>query len=166
MVAGSQHCGEFDAGDQTPLGKSRCKKNVSSGQSVFNSDNGYAAVFHMDPSLTEETGKLTTKDRGTVDVAGVIGPARRFTQGYGVFCGDKITTLPAGSGPNTTHAWFRSDLYNVRVLGWGNEEAQGKVILNYRSPPHVRMECYFSGADVAGKTPVKKIGLDPCGSYP
>ena len=30
------------------------------------------------------------------------------------------------------------------------------MILNFRSPPHIRMECYFSGADVASQTPVRK----------
>ncbi len=129
----------------------------SSGKAVFNESNGYVAVFHMNGPVKDETGRLETKDTGTSDVAGMVGPARHFPGKKGIFCGDKISGLPTGAGPNTTEAWLRSQVANGRVLGWGNEAAQGKVILNYRSPPHIRMECYFSGADVAGKTAVQRF---------
>ncbi len=131
-------------------------KSESNGQQVFNASNGYLGVFHMNGPVTDETGVLETKDTGTTEARGVIGAARHFPGGRGVFCGDKIAGFPTGSRPNTTTAWFRSEEANARVLGWGNEAPQGKVILNFRSPPHVRMECYFSGADVASQTPVRK----------
>ena len=35
-------------------------------------------------------------------------------------------------------------------MAWGNEKAQGKVVMQYRSPPRVHMECYFSDANVDG----------------
>ena len=132
-------------------------KTASHGDQVFNEENGYLCVFHMNGPVQDETGRLECKDTGTTEVLGMIGEARHFPGQRGVFCGDKIAGFPTQSTPNTTEAWFRSEVANGRVLGWGNEEAQGKVILNYRSPPHVRMECYFSGADVAGKTPVPRF---------
>ncbi|MCY2969027.1 MAG: DUF2341 domain-containing protein [Planctomycetota bacterium] len=131
-------------------------KSESNGRGVFNSSNGYLGVFHMNDPVTDETGTLETKDTGTTEVRGMVGSARHFPGGRGVFCGDKITGFPTGSSPNTTTAWIRSEEANARVLGWGNEAPQGKVILNFRSPPHIRMECYFSGADVASRTPVRK----------
>ena len=124
----------------------------SSGKAVFNESNSYVAVFHMNGPVKDETGKLEAKDTGTSDAAGIIGPARHFPGKKGVFCGDKISSLPAGAGPNTTEAWFRPQVANGRVVGWGNEAAQGKVVLNYRSPPHIRMDCYFSDANVASKS--------------
>jgi hypothetical protein len=130
--------------------------SASSGKDVFGAFNHYVAVFHMSGAAKDETGALDAKDSGTTAVAGMVGGARHFGGKQGIFCGDKITGLPAGAGPSTTQAWLRSEVANGRVLGWGNEEAQGKVILNYRSPPHIRMECYFSGADVAGKTAVPR----------
>ena len=33
-------------------------------------------------------------------------------------------------------------------MAWGNEEGQGKVVMQYRSPHRVWMECYFSDANV------------------
>ena len=37
-------------------------------------------------------------------------------------------------------------------MAWGNEQAQGKVVMQFASPPHIRMDCYFSGANVASRT--------------
>ncbi|MEN9667595.1 MAG: hypothetical protein RLZZ326_3958, partial [Planctomycetota bacterium] len=122
----------------------------SDGAAVFSAANGHVAVFHMDDPVGDATGGIETRDTGTETAEGIVGPARHFPGGKGVFCGDAITTLSAGSADHTTQAWFRSEVSNGRVFGWGNEAAQGKVIMNFRSPPHARMECYFSGADVAG----------------
>ena len=83
---------------------------------------------------------------------GIIGDGRRFEAGQGIACGEKITGLPSGFGPNSTEAWFKADRVNTVVVGWGNEQAQGKVIMDICSPPHIRMECYFSGANVAGES--------------
>jgi len=124
----------------------------SDGAAVFSADNGHVAVFHMDDPVRDATGGIDARDTGTSGVAGVVGPARHFSGGQGIFCGDAITTLPTGSSDHTTEAWFRSEVSNGRVFGWGTEAPQGKVIMNFRSPPHARMECYFSGADVAGET--------------
>lgn len=47
--------------------------------------------------------------------------------------------------------WLRAEQSNGRALAWGNEHGQGKVVMHFQSPPHVKMECYFSGADVSSK---------------
>lgn len=38
------------------------------------------------------------------------------------------------------------------MIAWGNEHAQGKVVMHCVSPPHVTMDCYFSGANVTGRS--------------
>ena len=119
---------------------------------VFDAANGYVAVWHTGGPVRDEVGTLVSQDTGTQEARGVIGFARRFPGAVGVFCGDAITHLPAGNGPHTTEAWFRADKPNATVVGWGNEQGQGKVVMQYRSPPHMRMDCYFSGGDVASRS--------------
>ncbi len=122
----------------------------SKGSAVFNESNGYAGVWHMSEPVRDEVGMLVSKDTGTVPAEGVIGAARRFPGGAGIFCGDQITTLPAGAAPHTTEAWFRAAKPNAPFIGWGNEQGQGKVVMQYRGPPHINVDCYFSGGNVAG----------------
>ncbi|HLK59903.1 MAG TPA: DUF2341 domain-containing protein [Chthonomonadaceae bacterium] len=125
-------------------------RSESRGAAVFNDSNGYLGVWHMNDPVKDETGTTLPKDTGTSSVAGMIGKARRFDQGKGIRCGENITSYPTGSSPHTSEAWFRAEQPNAIVLAWGNEAAQGKVTMRYSSPPHVNMECYFSGADVIG----------------
>ena len=129
-------------------------RSESDGKAVFNGTNGYLSVWHMGDDNRDEVGTLKAVDTGTTATAGVVGAARHFPGGKGIFCGDKIPDYPTGSGPHTTEAWFRADRPNGAVIGWGNEQAQGKVVMHYRSPPRVRMDCYFSGADVGSRTPL------------
>lgn len=125
-------------------------KSESSGSAVFNESNGYLSVFHMDDPAKDEVGTLESKDTGTTPSSGVIGKSRHFSAGKGINCGEKITAFPTGSSPHTSEAWFRAEQPNATVLAWGNEAGQGKVMMQFFSPPHMRVECYFSGADVAG----------------
>jgi len=122
----------------------------SSGSAVFNESNGYLSVWHMNDPLKDEVGTLEAKDTGTTSSAGIIGKSRHFDAGKGINCGEKITTYPSGSSPHSSEAWFRAEKPNATVLAWGNEAGQGKVMLQYFSPPHMKIECYFSGADVPG----------------
>ena len=128
----------------------------SNGKAVFNASNGYAVVMHMggDDPVKDEVGTVTPSDDGTTATEGVIGSARRFEPRQGIACGEMIEGLPIGAGPCTTEAWFRAEAVNTIAVGWGNEQGQGKVIMGVRSPPHVRVECYFSSADVAGQSRV------------
>lgn len=123
--------------------------SASSGGAVFNESNGCAGVWHMTEPVRDEVGTMASKDTGTTAAEGLIGGARRFPGGAGIFCGDQITNLPTGSAPHSTEAWFRAAKPNAPLVGWGNEQAQGKVVMQYRSPPHIRADCYFSGGDVA-----------------
>ena len=130
------------------------EKSESDGKAVFNESNGYLSVWHMHDGNTDEVGNLKTVDTGTMSTTGIIGQARHFSGKKGIFGGDKIANFPTGSSPHTTEAWFRAEKPNARVIAWGNEHGQGKVVMHYRSPPQVKMECYFSGADVTSKTPL------------
>ena len=56
----------------------------------------------MNGPVTDEVGTLPSKDTGTTPVAGVVGRARHFAGGQGVFCGDKIPNYPAGASPHST----------------------------------------------------------------
>lgn len=122
----------------------------SSGSAVFNESNGYLSVWHMSDPVKDEVGTLESKDTGTTPAPGLIGPCRRFEEGKGVNAGEKIISYPSGAGPHTSEAWIRAEKSNATVLGWGNEQGQGKVVMQLASPPHIRMDCYFSGANVQG----------------
>lgn len=130
----------------------------SNGKAVFNESNGYLAVLHMDDGVADEVGSIQTKDVGTAKTAGIIGAARHLAGKQGILCGEKIENFPVGSSPHSTEAWLRAEQSNGRALAWGNEHGQGKVVMHFMSPPHVKMECYFSGADVAseGRLPMNE----------
>lgn len=127
-------------------------RSESSGSAVFNESNGYLGVWHMNDPVKDVTGDAASTDTGTTATAGAIGIARHFAVGKGIHCGNDITSFPKGSAPHTSEAWFRPERPNAIVLAWGNEAGQGKVTMRYSSPPHVEIECYFSGANVAGES--------------
>ena len=122
----------------------------SSGAAVFNDSNGYLSVWHMNGPVKDEVGTLESKDAGTTPTSGIIGQARHFAGRQGIFCGEMITNYPSGSSSHSSEAWFRADKPNATILAWGNEQAQGKVVMHFRSPPHVSMDCYFSDGNVKG----------------
>ncbi len=123
-------------------------ESESNGRAVFNDSNGYLGVWHMSDPVQDEVGTVESKDSGTTAAAGIVGPARHFPGGKGIFCGEKIASYPTGSSPHSSEAWFRAEKPNTHVLAWGNEQAQGKVTMQFRSPPHINMDCYFSDANV------------------
>ena len=125
----------------------------SDGKAVFNTSNGYIGVWHLGSEVRDVVGSLESEDKGTTKAEGVIGGARHFPGKMGVFCGEDIQTLPLGGAPHSTQAWFRTETSNGRIVAWGNEKGQGKVTMNYRSPPRIRMDCYFSNGDVRAEIP-------------
>lgn len=138
----TMHWGKADAESQ------------SNGKAVFNASNGHVVAMHLGDShqhVIDEVGTVSPMDSGTTSSPGVIGFARHFDVGNGIACGEKLREMPMGANANTTQAWIRAEQVNTTVVGWGNEQAQGKVVMQIRSPPQVRMDCYFSNADVAGK---------------
>lgn len=126
-------------------------------QPVFTPETGYTAVLHMGPSVLDSTQQIRPQDIGTRPTSGVIGPARAFTTGKGIAGGEDLQGFPSGAGPHTSTAWVNVNRGNGKILAWGNEKAQGKVTMNFRNPPHINMECYFSDADLKGKA---KIALN------
>ncbi len=126
-------------------------KSESDGTAVFNEANGYRGVWHMHDAVRDDTGAISSSDTGTTGVAGVIGGARHFDEGRGVSGGEEIATLPMGAEDHSTELWVRAERMNSTLIGWGNEQGQGKVVMQFRSPPHIRMDCYFSGGNVDGK---------------
>ncbi|MAG92804.1 MAG: hypothetical protein CMJ48_03545 [Planctomycetaceae bacterium] len=133
-------------------------QSASDGKAVFNASNGYIGVWHFGGEVRDVVGSLKSEDKGTTRAAGMIGGARHFSGKRGVFCGTEIQTLPLGGASHSTQAWFRSDNSNGRIVCWGNEKAQGKVTMCYRSPPRIRMDCYFSNADVRAEIPGRATG--------
>ena len=133
-------------------------KSQSDGAEVFAASNHYLSVLHLDDALVDELGKIEPMNRGTTLSPGRIGSARRLASGQGILGGEKIESYPVGSQSHSTEAWIRPERSNGRVLGWGNEHGQGKVIMHFKSPPHVEMECYFSGANVSslGRIPLNQ----------
>ena len=126
----------------------------SNGNAVFNESNGYLSVLHLNGLLKDEVGSLVPKNVGSTPAVGVIGQARHLDGNQGIFGGDQVLNYPTGANPHSTEAWFRGAKPNGRVLAWGNEHSQGKVVMHYRSPPHVEMECYFSSANVSSGSAV------------
>ncbi|MDA1017824.1 MAG: DUF2341 domain-containing protein, partial [Planctomycetota bacterium] len=126
----------------------------SDGKAVFNESNGYLSVWHMNDPVRDDTGTLTSTDTGTTATQGVIGTARHFAEGKGIFAGDMISNYPTGASSHSTEVWFRPERPNSTLIAWGNEQGQGKVVMQHRSPPHIQMDCYFSGGNVNGASRV------------
>lgn len=122
--------------------------STADGKTVFNESNGYLSVWHMGDSARDDAGSLESKDSGTTATVGVVGAARHFSGKAGISCGDKISSYPTESNPHTTELWFRTERSNVTLMGWGNEKQQGKVLMQFRGPPHIRMDCWFSDGNV------------------
>ena len=135
------HWGKADAGSE------------SSGSAVFNESNGFLTVMHLSDPVNpakDEASSLTPTNMGTTASVGIIGQGRHFDIGKGIKGGEKITTLPTGDSPHTSEAWFKADQSNVDILGWGNQEWQGKVVMQLASPAHMNMDCFFSDCNVVG----------------
>ena len=124
----------------------------SDGKAVFNESNGYLSVWHMDDPAMDEVGTLKTTDVGTTATRGMIGKARRFDGKQGISAGDKIDHFPTGSSPHSSEAWFRADRSNGNILAWGKDQNQGKVVMAFASPPQIKIDSYFSSANVAGES--------------
>ncbi len=129
----------------------------SDGSAVFDASNGFAVVMHLGETASDPrdlVGNLSPENKGTVPSDGAIGLARRFEVGRGIACGERLTTLPTGVGPFTNSTWIRARRVNGTAIGWGNEQAQGKAVLQVRSPPQLRVDGYFSSGTVQGEQPL------------
>lgn len=124
---------------------------ASDGRAVFDATNGYLSVWHLGDTVRDETGMLESKDDGTTTTRGVIGSARHFSGRGGITAGDHIGGYPAGNAPHTTQLWFRPERVNVSLMGWGVQKQQGKVVMRFKGPPHIDLDCWFSDGNVAGR---------------
>ena len=99
------------------------------------------------------------RNDGGIITTGLIGTGIRLRGGTGL-AGvlNDIKSLPTGSQPSTSSAWVRIRKPNGTIFGWGNEERQGKVVMQHRSPSHINMDCYFSDANVrsVSKAPLEE----------
>jgi len=135
-------------------------QSESSGAAVFNAENGYVSVIHMNEALKDEVGTITPKDAGTTVAGGIIGQGRHFTQGKGINCGDHVTNYPYSEEPFTSEAWFRAqaEAAGSTVLYWGRyatrykgNSAGNEVGINIGSPPLLSWASDGPGGAGAGK---------------
>jgi hypothetical protein len=130
----------------------------SSGVAVFNESNGYVSVWHLGDEVKDEAGTLESDDKGTTATAGMIGLARHFPGGAGVFGGDKIPNYPSADSSHTTSLWFRAENTNGTIIGWGNEGGGrgSKIRMQLRSPPHVHIDSDFSDIKGVSQIPLNE----------
>ena len=123
---------------------------------VFDASNGYLSVWHLGGEVRDETGTLESKDEGTTVVPGLIGKARHFAGGQGIFCGESIQNYPSGNAPHSTEAWVRLERANTTLIGWGNEGGGrgSKVRMQVRSPAHLHIDSDFCDVKGDSKLPL------------
>ncbi len=134
----------------------------SNGSAVFNADNGYATVLHLDEALKDEAGSITPVDAGTTATAGMIGQGRHFTAGKGINGGDHITSYPFSDAAFSSEAWFRAEAAGAAVFGWGRYATRfngktsdgNEVVINFGSPPSLTWWSDGPGGVGAKVTPV------------
>ncbi len=122
----------------------------SDGTKVFNAANGFASVFHLNESLTDVVGNTTPTNDGTTLTTGMIGKGRNFTPGSGIEVGSSITTLPTGTNPHTTEAWFRAGAAGNTLVYWGQFQGAGFINLQFGNPPHISVDTFYGGGNVEG----------------
>ena len=126
--------------------------NASSGPAVFNAENGFVSVLHLDDAATDSAGSTVPVDAGTTAAKGVVGQGRHFVAGQGINCGIDLRNFPAGSNPHSTEAWFRDNATRNTLLGWGLSIPQGIVVMQVASPPRLNMNCWGGGNVAGGST--------------
>lgn len=125
----------------------------STDKTVFGTTNGFVSVLHLDDRAIDSVGTLSLRSDGVFSTVGAIGMASRFRKGTGIEATlENGKTLPLGSQSSTTSAWVRVRKPNATIVGWGREAAQGKVVMQFRSPAHINMDCYFSDANIRSTT--------------
>ena len=122
--------------------------NKSKGDAVFNKSNHFVTVCHLEQNERDVAGILEIEDNGTQSSRGVIGPCRYFSGKDRLDFGKNIKHFPQGASSHSSSAWIKGEVSNGIVMSWGLEKAQGKVVMALKNPPHVRMDCYFSNANI------------------
>ncbi|MCY2954809.1 MAG: DUF2341 domain-containing protein [Planctomycetota bacterium] len=136
----------------------------SNGSAVFNPDNGYATVMHMDEALKDELDTLTPKDAGSATAGGIVGEGRHFIPGKGINGGDHVTNYPYSDNPFTSEAWVRAEAPGAPIFGWGRYATRlngktgdgNEVVLYVGSPPRLSWASDGPGGATAGTAPVMR----------
>ena len=128
--------------------------NTSSGSAVFNADNGFVSVLHLDDALTDSAGSTVPVNVGTTAASGVVGKGRHFMAGQGINCGIDLQNFPIDSNPHSTEVWFRDNATRNTLLGWGLSIPQGMVAMQVASPPRLSMNCW-GGGNVTGASTIE-----------
>ncbi len=105
-------------------------KSESSGPAVFNKSNGYLSVWHMNDPVQDDAGTVESTDLGTTSSSGMIGLARHFDGGKGIFCGDRITKYPFASSPHTTETWVKAEKLNSTLVSWNKMDGATLRVLS------------------------------------
>ncbi len=134
----------------------------SNGKAVFNADNGFVSVLHLDAALSDELGALTLKDQGTTTASGLIGQGRHLTLGKGIHGGDHIATYPFSDNAFTSEAWFRPQGTDSTIFYWGRYATRlngktgdgNEVSLNIGSPASLNWASDGPGGAHADAAPV------------
>ncbi len=99
----------------------------SKGAAVFNADNGFVTVMHMDEALKDEVGTISPLNVGSTAATGVIGNGRNFVAGKGIDGGSHIKNFPFSNNPFSFGCWFRADAAGPTVIYFGNYPNRYKV---------------------------------------
>ncbi|MEI6534145.1 MAG: DUF2341 domain-containing protein [Verrucomicrobiaceae bacterium] len=122
----------------------------SNGSAVFNADNGFLSVLHLDEAMKDEVGSAQLTNKGTTTGAGVIGKGLHVAAGQSLGCGEVINTYPTKSEPNSTAVWVKPDAFNGNILVWGQGAQQRQVTLTAKNPDEFEMSTFY-GPTVTAK---------------
>jgi len=115
----------------------------SNGGAVFNADNGFLSVLHLDEALKDETGAASLTNKGTTTGAGVIGKGLHVAAGQLLGCGEVINTYPNKSAPNSTAVWVKPEALNGNIVVWGRGGQQQQVTLTAKNPDTFEMSTFY-----------------------
>ena len=137
LGADSDDQGQRAAGDQACTGARPTRPASPDGKAVFNESNGYLSVWHMNDRGAGRSGHAGSKDTGTTATPG--SSARRGISPAGRACSaaTRSPTYPDGRQPAQHRSLVPGREAERHDLAWGNEQGQGKVVMQFRSPPHV-----------------------------
>ena len=134
----------------------------SKGAAVFNADNGFVTVMHMDEALKDEVGTISPLNVGSTAATGVIGNGRNFVAGKGIDGGSHIKNFPFSNNPFSFACWFRADAAGPTVIYFGNypnrynvgSGSGDEVSLTMGSPPSIFWASDGPGGAAATTEPV------------
>ena len=123
----------------------------SNGAAVFNADNGFLSVLHLDEAMKDEVGSVALTNKGTTTGTGVIGQGLHVADGQSLGCGEVITAFPNKTEPNSTAVWVKADQFNNgTVVFWGQGAQQRQVSITAKSPDTFEMSTFY-GPSVTAK---------------